>query len=135
MKTNMHFGASATIFQRAHYLRNHPTPAEEMLWEQLRKHQIKYRFRRQHPLSRYVVDFYCHQLKFVIELDGSVHSVEEQKLTDHEKDEALRDLGLHVLRLSNREVIEDMDDVLSKIYSTIKDLENLRFQSKSTLFK
>ena len=82
----MHFGATAAIFERAQYLRNHPTLAEEILWEHLRKHQIRYKFRRQHPMSKHVVDFYSHALKFVIEIDGSINDVEEQQLADQEKE-------------------------------------------------
>ncbi len=132
MKTNMHFGASPLIFERARYLRKHPTPVEEILWKHLRKHQILYKFRRQHPLSKYVVDFYCHANRFAIELDGSIHNDKEQQLIDQEKETELRDLGIYILRIMNREVFEDIDDVVSKIYSRIKGVEIMRFKKNPT---
>ncbi len=134
MKTNMHFGVTPAIFERARFLRKHPTLAEEILWEQLRKNQTRYRFRRQHPLSKFVVHFYCHALKFVIELDGSVHDLEEQQLTDMERETELSDLGLYIFRIANREVFEDISEVMSKIYSKIKEVEKLRLQSKPDSF-
>ena len=93
MKTNMHFGAYPGIFAYAKTLRNNPTRAEKVLWSHLRKHQTKYRFRRQHPMWKYVVDFYCHFLKLVIEIDGEIHLEEEVQLKDEEKETDLPGLS------------------------------------------
>jgi len=73
-RENLSLGASPEIHRRAQELRKRMTPCENILWERLKgKHFLGYKFRRQHPLYKYIVDFYCHQLKLVIEVDGSVH--------------------------------------------------------------
>jgi cyclase len=72
----MHYGATKITFQFAEKLRNNLTPAEKMLWYQLSKNALGHRFRCQHPIWRYVVDFYCHPVKLVIEVDGTIHTLE-----------------------------------------------------------
>lgn len=73
MKKNMFFGASDLIFQKAEYLRNRSTQAEELLWDHLKGEQLGVKFRRQHPAFLYVLDFYCHELDLIIEIDGTIH--------------------------------------------------------------
>ena len=73
----MHFGAHPLIFKKAEELRNRITGSEELLWEYLKTNEWNLKFRRQDPLSLYVVDFYCHSLKLVIEVDGSIHDKED----------------------------------------------------------
>ncbi len=68
----MNFGASNRIFANAKALRNKQTPAEEKIWEYIRNNKLGFRFRRQHPMANYVVDFYCHKLNMVIEIDGEI---------------------------------------------------------------
>src|SRR6185369_13752956 len=70
---NMFYGANHAIFQRAQELRSTMTTAEEILWNVLRINNWKLKFRRQHPVANYVVDFYCHRIRLVIELDGAIH--------------------------------------------------------------
>ena len=112
MKTNMHHGAKGTIFANARQLRRHPTPAEAALWEQLRNSQTGYKYRRQHPLSGYVVNFYSHALKLVIELDG-----DNSKQTEViEKQKALESLGLTVVRFTEEEVLSRMSQVMKQIF-------------------
>ena len=67
---NMHYGAHPFIFQKAEELRNKMTPSEEIIWNFLRKSNLGFKFRRQHPILMYVDDFYCHKLKLIIEIDG-----------------------------------------------------------------
>jgi cyclase len=76
MKENMFYGAGSIIFKRAAELRANPTPMEEHLWHFLSKNQLGLRFKRQHPISNYIADFYCHSIKLAIEIDGSVHNTE-----------------------------------------------------------
>ena len=67
MKTEMHKGAGAQSFRNANAMRHQPTPAENLLWTQLRKRQVEgIKFRRQHPINRYILDFYSHELKLAI---------------------------------------------------------------------
>ena len=100
----MFYGASNLIFQKAKYLRNHVTPSEMIFWAMLKKYFPEYRFRRQHPLSNYIADFYCHKLMLVIELDGTIHNEEEIQKRDAERESALKSLGLHVIRFTNEDV-------------------------------
>ena len=74
---DMHYSAHPLIFQKAEELRNRMTPPEEILWNYLRKNTLGYKFRRQHPLLMYVADFYCHQLRLIIEIDGNIHELED----------------------------------------------------------
>lgn len=124
MKDNMFYGASNLIFQRAEELRNRMTPAEESLWRYLHINEWKLKFRRQHPVSNYVVDFYCHAIKLVIELDGGIHDVEEVKRIDAEREQNLKELGLTVLRFKNEEVFQNRKIVLETISKIISELKS-----------
>lgn len=120
----MYYGASNLIFQRATELRAIMTPAEEILWNAIHINEWKLKFRRQHPIASYIVDFYCHSNKLVIEIDGLIHEEEEVKNNDTYREEHLRDLGLTVLRFKNEEVLKNKQTVLNIIYRTISDLKN-----------
>jgi acetylglutamate kinase len=121
MKDNMHYGASNLIFQKAEELRNNMTLAEEILWKEIHINQWKAKFRRQHPIAIYIVDFYCHSLKLVIELDGGIHDTDEAKRNDEIREKHLRELGLRVVRFKNEEVYREMDKVLNTISSIINE--------------
>jgi len=124
MKENMFYGASHLIFQKAEELRNQMTSAEELLWKHIHINEWKLKFRRQHPIWNYVVDFYCHGLKLVIELDGGIHEVEEVKRYDLERESQLKKMGLTVLRFKNEELFKNKKKVLEKIAETIKTLQS-----------
>ena len=78
----MFYKADPLIFSNARELRNKLTPAEQVFWLRLKEQFPKCNFRRQHPISIYIVNFYCHKLNLVIEIDGSFHDSEEAKLND-----------------------------------------------------
>ena len=82
----------------------------------------KYKFRRQHPISIYIADFYCHKIKLVIEIDGSIHDSEEAKLNDKRRQQDLEDLNLMVIRFTNDQVKNEIENVIEMISSTIKKL-------------
>jgi cyclase len=84
MKKKLFLGANAEIFANAKKLRYNMTPAENMLWGYLNL-KTNLKFRRQHPLGDYIADFYCHQHKLVIEIDGSIHQLPEVIQNDIEK--------------------------------------------------
>src|SRR5258705_4608418 len=97
-------------------LRNNSTLGEIILWKKLRAGSImNYTFNRQKPLGRYIVDFYCKPLNLVIEIDGSYHFEEEQKVKDKERQKILEEMGLKFLRFSEQQVRKDMDIVLKLI--------------------
>lgn len=79
---DMHFGASHLLFERATELRKFSTHTEDIIWGYLKGNQLGVKFRRQHPLLFYVVDFYCHKLKLIVEIDGSIHDKEDVKIND-----------------------------------------------------
>ena len=82
MKDDMFYKAHPLIFKKADELRNSPTETEELLWNYLWRGQLGVKFRSQHPAANYVLDFYCHSVKLAVEIDGSVHSLEEVKKND-----------------------------------------------------
>ncbi len=116
----MHYGAHPLIFKKAEELRNKMTPAEELLWNYLRKNEMGIKFRRQHPLFMYVADFYCHQLKLIIEIDGSIHEMEDVKRNDETRQKNLENLSIKVIRFTNKEVLINLQSVLQKIKQTLQ---------------
>jgi very-short-patch-repair endonuclease len=76
------------------------------------------RFRRQNPIGRYIADFYCHELKLIIEIDGEIHS--KQRQYDKNRDAYLAACGYITMRFTDREIIENVDGVLNRIRSAIK---------------
>ncbi len=111
----MFAGADDTLFKRAAELRNQPTHAEEILWNYLRIKPLGFKFRRQHPFLNYILDFYCHQLKLVIEVDGPIHQKEEIKKADEVRESHLKDHGLCILRFTNEEIITKPEAVITQI--------------------
>jgi cyclase len=119
MKKRMFMGASNLIFKNAHTLRNSMTPAEMILWGHLKGNQLGTKFRRQHPLGIYIADFYCHQHKIIIELDGSIHDVPEIAINDIERQRNIENDGIKVLRFKNEEIFSQLEKVLETIKQTI----------------
>ncbi|MFD3001286.1 endonuclease domain-containing protein [Pontibacter toksunensis] len=106
--------------QRA-VLRNNMTPAEEELWRLLRKHRLSgHKFRRQHSIGSYIVDFYCASEKLVIEVDGSVHDTAEAIANDKVRDETLQHLGYKIIRIRNSKVFDCPELVLQRIVETVQ---------------
>ena len=113
---HLHLGAKASVHQHAKELRATPTEAEQKLWALLRNRQVKgKKFRRQHALADYVLDFYCHECKLAIELDGNHHNSDEAKEYDQARTVLLNEHGITVLRFWNKEVIKETEKVLQKI--------------------
>jgi very-short-patch-repair endonuclease len=95
-------------------LRKNSTDAERLLWKHLRAQQVEgLKFRRQHPIGNYIVDFVCVPKKIVIELDGGQHAEEVSK--DSERDKWLKTEGYKVLRFWNNEVLKNLEGVLEEI--------------------
>lgn len=123
-KENMHYGADAFSFKTAESLRITETYPEKIMWEALKNRKFEgLKFRRQHPINRFIVDFYCHQYKLAIELDGSVHENEEVKDRDIERENELKSYGLNILRLTNKELLTNFKQVLIKIKEFIIEIE------------
>ena len=117
----MGYYGNRELVKRARVLRSNMTLAEIILWSRLRSKKIDgYRFRRQQPIFDYVIDFYCHELKLIIEVDGEIHSLTEKTDSDLKRDKILKINGYHIIRLSNFEIETDLDATISKIRTFIK---------------
>src|SRR6185436_1076259 len=113
---NLHKEAIGKLYQYGRELRQESTEAEKLLWEELRNRKFNsLKFRRQHPLDKFIVDFYCNEKKIVLELDGGVHNEKINKEYDEARTAMLAGLNIIVLRFKNEEVIIDMQGVLKKI--------------------
>lgn len=113
---NLHQDAVGKLYQYGRELRKESTAAEKLLWNHLRNRKLNgLKFRRQHPIDKFVVDFYCHEKKLVIELDGGVHDIKENKEYDEARTSMLAGLGIYVIRVRNEEVIDNEKIVLKRI--------------------
>ncbi|MGE0199544.1 MAG: endonuclease domain-containing protein [Candidatus Melainabacteria bacterium] len=107
----------------ARILRRDQTKTEALLWRELRNQQLGgYRFRRQQPIERYIVDFFCPAKKLVIEIDGGIHLEAEQRGNDIARQDFLKALGLTVIRFTTAEVLHHRDSVLMRIRETLDRL-------------
>ena len=123
----MHLYATPQIFGNAKQLRRNPTPEEELLWKFLQNKQLENaKFRRQHPMSRYVADFYLHEIKLVIELDGKHHEDPDQLFYDMDRSEVLEVYGVTILRFKNDQVVFSTKEVLEEIRNEIIKLRLLK---------
>jgi len=107
--------------QRAKDLRREMTPAEKILWEELRANKLGVHFRRQQIIQGFIVDFYCHKAGLVVEVDGDIHDL--QKEEDERREKVLSALGVRVVRFRNDEVARELSAVVGKI------MENISFVS------
>lgn len=110
------------ILRCARELRSTQTDAEAFLWQLLRNRRFcGYKFRRQHPVGRYVLDFYCHEARLAIELDGSGHGEAGQAEYDGERSRDLAGAGIAVIRFWNDAVFKNTDSVLTSILTELEE--------------
>ncbi len=114
-KEGMFRQAHPIIFRNAAILRNRMTHAEVLLWNYLKTTFPTIKFRRQHPIGNFILDFYCHKKMLAIEVDGAVHNNEEVMEMDRLKESYLRDKGLSILRFSNEDILRNPLHVLQLI--------------------
>ncbi len=116
----IYFGAGPELLRMAGDLRKSMTKAEKVLWERLRSRQVKgYRFRRQHPVKDFIVDFFCYDAMLSIEVDGEVHNDSYQKERDEQRKMILKKLGINELRYTNEQVLNQIDEVIQEIESEL----------------
>ena len=124
MNYGFHFNAFPQTFHSAKEISKKMTPAEKMLWHELRNRNLSgCKFRRQHPVGKYIVDFFCSQSRLVIEIDGGIHDDEEIRELDINRGAELERLGLTVIRFRNEAVINDIETVLSEIESVLDEIQ------------
>jgi len=105
-------------------MRHTTTDAENLMWQLLRaKRFMNLKFRRQHVIAPYILDFYCHEIGLVIELDGSQHGTDDAIEYDVERTKFLEAVGLTVVRYWNHDVLGRMDVVLENLWSVCDDLK------------
>jgi len=121
--SGMHKGANAQIFRNARKLRENMTASETLLWERIKDRQLGCKFRKQHPIGNYIADFYCHEHKLIIELDGGYHNKNEQQFFDEKRTKDLEGVGLTVIRFLNKEVEQKMDRVVEEIIEVLERLK------------
>lgn len=110
---------SVELETAARLLRHTPTPAEDVLWQALRAGRLDgLKFRRQHPVGRFILDFYCSSARLCVEVDGGVH--DEQRGRDEARDAALLAHGVRTLRFPNERVLNDLSNVVSEIQAAIR---------------
>ncbi len=109
-------GSEGSLKELARKLRQNMTLGEVLLWQRLKRKQMRgYDFDRQRPIDRYIVDFYCKDLKLAIEIDGSSHDGEEAKINDDIRQERLESLGVRFLRFNDADVKRNMEMVINAI--------------------
>jgi very-short-patch-repair endonuclease len=124
LEKSMYYGAKPETFRTAKILRDNMTKYEKLLWEKLKQKQIcGLRFRRQHPIVFFIVDFYCHDARLVIEIDGDIHS--QQREYDDGRSAEIEKFSIKVIRFSNSEIENNISDVIK----VIEDEAKSRIQS------
>ena len=120
----MFWGAVPRLFEFARTLREEKsTPAEKLLWSKIRNKQLGgFKFRFQHPVHRFIADFYCHEKRLIIEIDGGYHFEKEQEELDKGREELLEIRGLKVIRFTNEQVISKTEFVLEEILKVLKSI-------------
>jgi very-short-patch-repair endonuclease len=123
IERNMFYGAGKNIFEKAHELRKKMTLPEKITWDELKNRRIfKVKFRRQHPIDIFIADFYCHEIKLAIEIDGEVHLDEDVKEYDEGRTHDIEKLGVTILRFTNNEVINHRLKVITEIKNAVAEL-------------
>jgi very-short-patch-repair endonuclease len=116
MELPFNHNAGPKRFEDARFLKRVQTEAEAALWERIRnRHLNGSKMRRQHPIDRYIVDFYCHDSRLVIEVDGEIHEQNDNPDYDKNRTQDLIALGLTFIRFTNKQVLQNIDLVLAEI--------------------
>jgi len=120
---NLFKGADGKLFEFSRQLRKESTPAEKIMWEKLRNRKLEgFKFRRQHPIDKYIADFYCAEKKLIVEIDGPIHERKEVKAYDDLRTKDLEGFGIKVIRFKNQEVLSNVQRVLQTISALLKEI-------------
>ena len=116
----MYFRAKAGTLETDKLLRKNMTKTEELLWDKLKGKQILgLRFRRQHPIDIFIADFYCHEARLVIEIDGDIHNYSIE--FDNGREAEIEEYNIKVIRFSNDQVINDIESVVNNIRTAVQE--------------
>jgi leucyl-tRNA synthetase len=122
-------------YELAKEMRKGHTEAEGILWELVRDSKLGVKFRRQHPIESYIVDFVCLQEKLIVEVDGGYHDTEEQKKYDDERTKVLNKIGFELIRFSNEEVKKHSYKTKDKIKEKLAKMAELQNNSPLHLWR
>jgi very-short-patch-repair endonuclease len=117
---NMFYGAHKSTFLKAIELRKNLTMTEKELWARLKNVKSGFRFKRQHPINIFIADFYCHKAKLVIEVDGEIHNYQQEY--DFGRTAEMEKFGIRVLRFTNTEVLNNIEEVIEIIKTTLDEV-------------
>ncbi len=118
IEKSMYFGAKPETFEAARILRENMTLSEKLHWERLKLKQIcGVRFRRQHPIDFFIADFYCHEVRLVVEIDGEIHN--HQREYDVGRSAEMEKYFIKVIRFTNSEVEKNIEDVVKRIENEV----------------
>jgi very-short-patch-repair endonuclease len=119
----LHFNITP-LKKRRRYLRSHLPKAEVLLWMHLSNRQmLGYKFRRQYSVDKFVIDFYCPELRLAIEVDGDSHVTPRARVYDRGRQHHIESFGIRFLRVMNEDVYHNLDAVLDEIAATIRSIE------------
>jgi len=104
--------------QRAKELRRDMTPAETILWHELRGNKLGVHFRRQQVIAGFIVDFYCHKAALVVEVDGDIHDLQQEE--DARREKVLSEMGLRIVRFRNEEVMKNLSAVVGSLHKLVE---------------
>ncbi len=110
----------------ARKLRKAGNLSEVILWKEIKKKSLGLEFHRQVPIDNYIVDFYCHELMLAIEVDGSIHELENMKLNDIERQKRLESFGIKFIRFEDFDVKNNLEIVLSDLRAKVEELKDIR---------
>ena|SRR3989344_5195542 len=109
------------VKEKRRKLRQSQTPTEELLWTELRNNRLVYKFKRQHSIGLYILDFYCPCQNLAIELDGVVHQSLRNQIHDRDRSAYLYSWGIKVIRFKNEEVSHNLPSVLARILAELEE--------------
>ncbi len=116
----MYFRTKPDTLEAARILRENMTNYEKLIWERLKGKQIcGLRFRRQHPIDIFIVDFFCHEVRLVVEIDGEIHDQQEEY--DDGRSAEMEKFGIRVIRFTNSEVEKNIEVVINKIKKVVDE--------------
>jgi very-short-patch-repair endonuclease len=115
-KDKLFHSANSKLFEFSKALRKNQTETEEIIWQCLRNRKLlNFKFRRQHPVHKFIADFYCHEAKLIIEIDGGVHENPANQEYDKNRTDEFKLIGITVIRFTNEEVNNNLYEVINVI--------------------
>ncbi|MBU0660965.1 endonuclease domain-containing protein [Patescibacteria group bacterium] len=119
MENKLYYQNQSSTRERRKLLRKQATKSEQILWQELRGKQLGIKFRRQYNIDYYIVDFYCHELRLILEIDGNIHGENKQRLKDIERQTYLEEQGYTIVRYRNEQILNELDIVLEQLWQIV----------------